>query len=284
MTSNAIIPVPDQDWADIVNKLVEEIVDEDIPEDVVKATEMLLVGFPLPEVAAEIDVETRTIRKWLTTYPIMAATVANGRVLLSKWRMSKLEQQFLKAVNRSEQILDLSLGGAYLDDAGNQHFVDPKVLTVVAAQSRYIMGLFAGQRQDVQITHEFGDTVLKAQEEALDYIATQLQGQQDGVIIDAIETTVRVVDDKIETGPMLDPDGGPPHGSLGEFDINDQGVQCHICGNRYKALHNHLYSKHNTSTKDYEMIYMLDQGSVRATKIEEVKDDTVAGDTTPIRE
>ena len=284
MTSNAIIPVPDQEWADIVNNLVEGITDDDIPEDVVKATEMLLVGFPLPEVAAEIDVETRTIRKWLTTYPVMAATVADGRALLSKWRMSKLEQQFLKAVNRSEQILDLSLGGAYLDSEGNQHFVDPKVLTVVAAQARYVMGLFAGQRMDVQVTHEFGNTVLKAQEEALDYIATQLQEQKDGVVIDAIETTYRVVDDKVETGPMLDPEGRPPHGSLGEFDINDDGVQCHICGNRYKALHNHLYGKHNTSTKDYEMIYMLDQGSVRATKIEEVRDDTVAGDSPTIRE
>lgn len=272
MTSSALVPVPDEEWDDIVNKLVEEINDRDIPEDVVRATEMMLVGFPITDVSTELGIETRTIRKWLTTYPIMAATVANGRALLSKWRMSKLEQQFLKAVNRSEQVLDLSLGGAYLDDEDKQHFVDPKVLTVVAAQSRYIIGLFAGQKMDLQITHELGDTVLKAQEDALDYIADKLQTQKDGVVVDAIETTYRVIDDKIETGPMLNSDGSSPHGKLGEFDINDDGIKCHICGNRYKALHNHLYSKHNTSTKDYETVYMLEQGAVRAAKIEENKD------------
>ena len=269
MTSNSLVPVPDEEWGEIVNKLVEEVNDQDYPDKVVRATEMMVVGFPLPEIAEEIGTETRTIRRWLTKYPVMAATVANGRALLSKWRMSKLEQQFLKAVNRSEQVLDLSLSGSYYDDAGEQHFVDPKVLTVVAAQSRYVIGLFAGQRMDVQVTHELGDTVLKAQSDALDYIADKLQDQQDGVVIDAVETTYRVLDDKVETGPMLNSDGSAPHGEIGQLNINEDGTQCHICGNRYKALHSHLYGKHNTSTKDYETVYMLDQGAVRAAKIEE---------------
>ncbi|MCK5605143.1 MerR family transcriptional regulator [Candidatus Pacearchaeota archaeon] len=275
MSSNALMPVPDEEWADIVNKLVIDINEEDVPDDVVRATEMMLVGFPITEVSAELGIETRTIRKWLTTYPIMAATVANGRALLSKWRMSKLEMQFLKAINRSEQVLDLSMAGSYLDSEGVSHFVDPKVLTVIAAQSRYVIGLFAGQKTDVQVTHELGDTVLKAREDALDYIADKLQDQKEGVVIDAVETTYRVLDPKVETGPMLDSDGSPPHGKIGEFDINENGIECHICGSRFKALHNHLYSKHNTSTKDYEMLYMLEQGSVRDAKVEE-KDDAVA--------
>lgn len=274
MSSNALIPVPDEEWGEIVNKLVEEINDQDYPDKVIRATEMMVVGFPITDISEEIDTETRTIRGWLTKYPVMAVTVANGRSLLSKWRMSKLEQQFLKAIDRSEQVLNLSLSGSYYDDAGDQHFVDPKVLTVVAAQSRYVIGLFAGQKMDVQVTHELGNTVLKAQSDALDYIADQLQDQKDGVMIDALETTYRVLDDKVVTGPMLNSDGSAPHGELGKFDINGDGIQCHICGDRYKALHNHLYSKHNTSTKDYEVVYMLDQGAVRAAKIEE-NDDAV---------
>jgi len=262
---NEIVPIDqDLEWADIVNQLVDSLnEDEVLPEKVVQATELLLVGHPVSEVARQVGSTTQTVRKWISRYPVMAATLANGRALLSKWRLTKLEQQFLKAVERSNEVLNLSLTGS-VEEHGAQLHADPKILTVVAAQSRYIIGLFAGQKSDIQVTHEMGSSVLKAQENALDYIAERLRDQQDGAVIDAIETTYRVVDEKQESGPLLESDGQPIHGQLGVLDIDAVGIQCHVCGNRFKALHNHLSGKHNLSTGDYELIYMLEKGAVRA--------------------
>jgi hypothetical protein len=283
MSDKAMVPVLDEEWGQIVDRLVETInQDEEIPENVVEATELLLVGFPIHHVANEVGVQPATVRRWITKYPVMAATLAQGRSMLTKWRMGRLEQQFLKAVNRSDQILDLSMSGAYWDDEGNQHFVDPKVLSVVAAQSRYVIGLFSGQKLDVKVTHELGDTVFKAQENALDYIADKLQQQNDGQIIDAVETTYRVIDEKVEDGPILSDDGSPLYGEMGKLDTSADGTLCHICGNRYKSLHAHLYSKHNMSTKDYEVVYLLEQGAVRAAKIEENDNGNVVEKSTTI--
>jgi len=273
----AVTNAPDLEWSEIVDKLIDTInEDEDIPEDVVEATELLLVGFPLSQVAEEIGVQAKTIRKWISKYPVMAATLASGREMLTQWRMARLEQQFLKAVNRSDQILDLSLSGSYYDAEGKEHYVDPKVLSVVAAQSRYVIGLFSGQKLDVKVTHELGNTVLKAQSDALDYIVDKLGEQSAGQVIDAVETTYRVIDEKIEDGPVLNSDGSSLYGEMGVLDTNEHGSLCHICGNRYKSLHSHLYSKHNMSTKDYEIVYLLEQGAVRAAKIEENNDGDVA--------
>jgi hypothetical protein len=267
--SNEIVPVPDEEWGGIVDQLVDQINEQDYPDKVVRATEMMLAGFPVSEVADELGTTTRTIRGWVKKYPVMAVVLANGQSLLSKWRMSKLEQQFLRAVDRSEQIMGMSMTGAYEADNGEVLFADPKIVSILASQSRFIIGLFAGQKQDITVTHDVSDKVLKAKTDALDYLSEKLLEQNDGQVIEAIETTYHVVDDKTDDGPMIGDDGGPNYGELGVLDINEEGIQCHACGNRYRALHSHLYSKHNISTKDYEVLFLLEQGAVRAAKIEE---------------
>lgn len=254
----------DKGWGQIVDAIVDELTETDhLPDKVIQATELLLAGYPIYKAARKLNVSPKTIRRWLSTYPTMAAVIAHGKGLLTKWRMAQLEQQFLSAIERSQEVLDISLDGTVTDEYGNVVGVNPKVLTVVAAQARYIIGLFAGQKVDVTVTHELGDTVMKAQQDALDYIAQQLIQQRDGADVEPIEATFRVVDAKVDDkGPMLDEDGEAPFGKMGVLDRNDDGTLCHICGSRNKDHSKHVLSRHNMGVEEYETLYLLDQGSL----------------------
>jgi hypothetical protein len=271
--SSEIVPVepgkkgltlPDQEWSQIVEQLISELDTAELPDDVIQATEMLLAGFPTYKVARKLSKSTDTIRRWLSKYPTMAMVVSDGRKLLAKWRMSKLEQQFLTAIERSQEILEVDLSGISVDDMGLDHKVDPKVLTVVAAQARYMIGLFAGQKVDITVTHEVGDTVMKAKQDALNYIAERLAEQEANAELEPIEATIRVIDTEIDNNaPVLDENGNPPFGKLGEFAKSEAGTQCHICGKFYKYLAKHLLTEHNLTTEEYELTYMLEDGAVR---------------------
>ena len=256
----AISPVDDStEWTAIINKLLDELQGEELPEKVVEATELLLSGHPIYKVAKKLKVSTETVRRWLSTYPTMTSVLADGRRLLSQWRMNRLEQQFLSAVERSQEVLDVSLDGK-LDEDKN---VDPKILTVVAAQARYIIGLFAGQRVDVAVKHELGDTVMKAHQDAIRYLADRLAAQLAAAPLEPIETTYRIIDAKLDTsGPLLDETGNPPFGVMGELDQNERGTLCHICGKRFKSFLKHVINVHNTTTQEYELTYMLTDGSI----------------------
>jgi hypothetical protein len=226
------------------------------------ATEMLLAGFPTYKVAKKLNVRPDTVRRWLTQYPTMAAIVADGKKLMSRWRMSRLEQQFLTAVERSEEILGIGLDGTVLDENGDYVKVNSKTLTVLAAQSRYIIGLFAGQKIDIDVKVEYGESVLKARQDALEYIAEQLAVQRDDD--EPVETIVTVIDAKIDNqGPFLDETGNPPFGELGKLDVNEDGIVCHVCGKRLKNLAKHIQTQHDCSVEDYENLYLLEDGAVR---------------------
>jgi hypothetical protein len=250
----------DEEWNVIVNRIVDELANEDIPDKVITAAEMLINGFPIYKTAKKLGVRSDTVRRWLSRYPALAVAVANGRQLLTRWRMARLEQQFLTAVERSQEILEVPLDGE-LEDGTK---VNPKILPVVAAQARYIIGLFAGQKVDINITHELGDTVMKANQDALTYIAEQLAAQQMRSEGEPIEAVYRIIDAEVDNaGPMLDENGSPPFGELGRLDTTPAGTLCHICGRRFRGLGRHLFTNHATSPDEYESLYMLEEGSVR---------------------
>jgi len=253
-----------EEWSNIVSTLLDSLDVQDFPDDVLRATEMMLVGMPTYKIGKRLGVSTATVRGWLTKYPAMSVVVANGKKLLAQWRLGKLEQQFLTALERSEEVLEVGIDGFYEGADGAYRRVDPKVLTVIAAQARYIIGLFAGQKIDVSVTHELGDTLLKARADALDYLADRLAAQDDGSDLEPIEAVVRVIDAKMDNdGPSLDPDGNAPFGTRGILSRDKEGSLCHICGNRYKSLARHLDTKHGTTTDEYEMTYDLEDGWVR---------------------
>ena len=251
----AVTDQKDPEWQEIVNQIVDDLNKEDLPEQVIQATELLLAGWPTYKAAQRLGVKTAAIRKWLQAYPAMALAVANGRKMLSKWRMSKLEQQFLQAIEKSEEILDLDLG----DDT-----VNAKLVATVAQHARYIISLFAGQKIDINVTVEEGTQTLKARNDALAYLAEELAKQRDSG--ETIEATYRIVDATPEEGkqkPLLDQDGNPPFGKIGELDTTGEGTICHICGIREVLFEKHINQVHHMKTKEYELMYMLDLGAVK---------------------
>lgn len=246
------------DIAVLIESLAQQLDNIDLPDKVIKATELLVAGYPTYQVARKIGVSTTTVRSWLSKYPTMAMIISNSKTLMTKIRMQKLEQQFMDAVERSEEILALSLDGS--TELGS---VDSKVLAVVALQARYIIGLFAGQKSDVVVTHEVGDSILQAREDALRYIADQINNDN---VIDAV---VRIVDPKKDTeGPLVDEYGNPPFGAYGEVETTDRGVKCAICGGSYKAFAKHISSKHDMSSHEYEITYSLPDGIIRQYDLE----------------
>jgi len=254
------IPITgNEEWAEIVDMITESLSGDDLPNDVIKAAELMLAGYPVIQVAKKLGVKKEAVRYWLTKYPALSATVANSRKLLQRWRMAQLEQLFMQAVERSREVLDVELNGETPDGVS----VDPKVLTVVAAQARYFIGLFAAQQQSLTVVHELGDTVMKAQDNALDYLATKLKEQAGNSDQEPIEAVYRIIDPRMDAaGPMLNSDGTPPFGKLGEVDRNDDGTLCCICGKRFKNMHTHLSLAHGTTATAYEALFMLDHGVI----------------------
>lgn len=256
--STALIPLSAAgEWQTIIDNIVDQL-DGDIPDEVIKAAEYLICGWPTHKIAERLNKKKSTIRGWLTHYPEMAVAVNYGQRELHRWRLAQLEQQFLTSLETSQRILD---SGAITDE-GNE--LDPKVLAIQAQQARFIISLFAGQKMDLKVRGPSDDRpTLKAQKDALDYIAEQVTDKLNTVEARP-ETTYRVVD--IHSGilgPLLDDKGDPFHGVLGEFDQNDDGTLCHVCGKRASKLYMHITKGHKMKAREYEIVFMLDKDSLK---------------------
>ena len=247
-------PKNDPEWQQIVSDLFEEVHKDDLPEKVVECAELMLAGWPTYKIAKRLGVETKVIRGWLNRYPSMAVAVAKGRKILTQWRMSKLEQQYMQAIEKSEEILDLDL---------EDRAVNSKLLAVVAQQARYVISLFVGQKIDVNVKVSEGEQTLKAKQDALEYLASEMAKNRQENPVEVVQGTYRVEDVQPEAAPppMLDQEGNPAFGELGVLDTNEEGTLCHICGERAKSLRFHLLS-HKVKIKDYEILFMLPLGSV----------------------
>jgi hypothetical protein len=262
--STALVPLSAAgEWHTIVDNIVDNLSENEYPTNVIKAAEYLICGWPTHKVAERIGVKKETIRGWLTRYPEMAVAVNYGQRELHRWRMARLEQQFVSAVEASQEILDI--GTRHTEPTGNMDNFDPKLLALKAQQARFIISIFAGQKMDLKIRNPAEDKPqLKAQQEALDYLATRIAGELDNTVVARPETTYRVTDVNTDThGPLLNERGDPFHGTLGEFDQNEAGITCHVCGSREKKLYLHITKGHKMKDREYEMVFMLDRGMLR---------------------
>jgi predicted transcriptional regulator len=255
----------DISWQEIINDLVDQVAGEDvndIPEKVISATELLLTGMPYYKVAQKLGVTTATVKNWIKKYPPMALVLQRGRPLLAKWRIAKLEQQYLMAIEKSQEILDMDL---YSQD-GEEGVRAPnaKLTGVVAQQARFIIQQFTQVNNEISIKSDGESVTMAASGEALDYIAQKIAEHRDKE--EPVEATYRVIDDKNTSEkyiPMLDEHGEPFYGEMGILDINeDNKIQCHICGNYYKSLTTHLYGKHEVPPDVYELTFMLEEGAI----------------------
>jgi len=260
----ALVPLSASgEWHTIVDQIIDELDHNEFPEKVLKTAEYLICGWPTHKIAKRLGTTKETIRGWLTRYPKLAVAVNYGQRELQRWRMARLEQQFVSAVEASQDILDL--GTPYREAVVNLDGVDPKVLALKAQQARFIISLFAGQKVDLKVRGPADDQPsLKAQTDALDYLATRIAGELDNTVVARPETTYRVIDANTDThGPLLDDKGDPYYGKLGEFDQNEAGIVCHICGERHKKLYIHITKGHKLKDRNYEMVFMLDRGKLR---------------------
>lgn len=246
-------PIQDVEWASIVDSIVEDLLDMDIPEKVIRATELMVCGWPIHKIAKELRVKPSEVKGWLSKYPKMAMAVANGRKLLSAWRMNSMEQQFAMAVEKSSEILSLDLQ----DSEANA-----KLVSAVGLHARYILGLFVGKEIDINVRLRGEDQTLKAKEDALDYLASGIAARQNE---DApIEAVFTIVDEsKSSETPLLDHNGNPAFGEIGTMDVNDQGMLCHICGERTWHAVLHINQTHKMKLKDYEAVFMLSRGALK---------------------
>ena len=253
--ADEIIKAPDAkndpEWLEIVEKLVEEMGDE-LPDKVIEATELLISGWSTHQAAKHLCISAKTVRAWLDKYPTMALAVRNGRQLLQKWRMSKLEQQFILAAGKSKEILELDL---------RDREVQARLVGVVGQHARFILSMFMGQKVDIEVTVNESPQ-MKARNDALDYIASQMAaiGSKPENVIDASYTVVPA--EKETPQQILKENGDPFYGKLGELDINNDGILCHICGVRTRSITQHIYG-HRISVNDYSLVFMVPKDDLK---------------------
>jgi hypothetical protein len=246
------------EWQEIIESILDDLLADEggtaLPNDVIQAAELLIAGYPTVDVARKLGVKRDTVRSWLTRYPKIAKVVRYGQIQLHRWRMAQLERQFITAAQKSEELLNIPFDG---------EGVDPKILSALGLHIRYVIGLFAGQKIDLKITNPAEDTskTLKGEENALDYIAGKLAERQ--IKKEAVEGEYRIVDAKqLQRGPLLDENGDPVFGSLGVLDRNEEGTICHVCGERMRQLQLHIHTSHKMSSREYELVFMLEQGTL----------------------
>lgn len=257
----------DVTWQEIINDLVDQVAGEDIndiPEKVIQATELLLTGTPYYKVAQELGVTTATVKNWVKKYPPMALVLQKGRPLLAKWRIAKLEQQYLMAIQKSQEILEMDLYSGDSTTEDNVSVPNAKLTGVVAQQARFIIQQFTKVNNEISIKSDGESVTMSASGDALDYIAERIAEHREKD--EPVEATYRVIDDKNTSEkyiPMLDEHGEPFYGEMGKLEINeDKKIQCHICGNYYTSLTTHLYGKHEVPPDVYELTFLLEEGAI----------------------
>lgn len=254
--ADEIVKVPDAnndpEWTEIVEKLIEEMGDE-LPDKVIEATELMLCGWSTYQTAKKLGTSAKAVRSWLEKYPAMAMALKDGRAMLTKWRMSKLEQQFFLATEKSREILEADL---------TSKDINSRLAGVVGQHARFVMSLFMGQKVDVEIKVSETPQV-KARNDALDYLAERMKalGGNPDSVIDASYTVVEP-EKKTSGVPLLKENGDPYFGELGKVDLNEEGVLCHICGARSRFPANHIVG-HKISLQDYSLVFMINKDDLK---------------------
>lgn len=237
-------------WTEIVELLVESLTSEDVdtPDKVVRAAELMLSGYPRYKVAKELKVTPKTVKRWTEDYPIMMQIVKSGRTLLSMWRMARIEQQFISALEVSEEVLNASAEEVE-DKEGNVTKTNAKVMGIKAQHARYILDLFMKNQHvinfNVDLTPETNASLL-ATESGLAYLAQAMK---------------RTDEDVLE-GQFTEAKEEIIYGTVGELSLEDGKTQCHTCGGFYQGLARHVQTKHNITPEIYEVQYDLEMGVV----------------------
>lgn len=253
-----VVPISaSSEWQEIINSIVASLEPHDLPEKVIEASDYLISGFPVVDVAKRVGVSTKTVRAWLVRYPELAAAIKKGQEELQRWRLALIERQFVDAVNFSYGLLSNDSEIVNRDD---------KVLAQQAKQARYILDMLTGKVKDLHITQINNNTVsvdtveLKATRSSLDYLAQRINETPEDILDAEFEITYVNGPDK---GPLVNEEGEPFFGSFGSLDVDQDGILCHICGNKSKKLQPHIASAHGLSPREYENAFRLAPNEIK---------------------
>lgn len=247
------------DWAQLIDDVADLVDIGELPEKVLVAMPYLMSGLSKTDVAKKVGVSRATLSDWISRYPQMRVAIEYGKELAQEYRMAQLEGQFIQALRVSEQILTTDLTAS-----DEESPVNAKLLTAVGQHARFVIDKFLPTKKELSVTHEIGNTVLDARQDALAYIADVIASSRGGTEEEPIEVSYRVIDGNKHTeGPLLTPEGEPNYGTLGNIVLDDSGAaQCHDCGVFFKSLASHIRKTMGASISDYEFIYGLEPGTV----------------------
>jgi hypothetical protein len=252
------------EWTELFDEVSDLVDVGKLPPKALEAIPYLMSGLPKSEVAKLVKVTRPTINNWLNKHPAMQIAVARGKEMAQSYRLAMLESQFVKALQVSQEILDMPMTGSSEEmgeDAPVELQINSKIATAKGQHARFIIDKFISSKREIEVTHELGQTVLDAQNDALSYLATQINELSDE---EDIPVTYRVIDaNPNNEGPRIQQDGSPNFGTLGGLTHDDElGTQCHDCGNWFKSLATHIRRTMSMSVTEYEKIYQLEHGSV----------------------
>lgn len=238
----------DRSW----QKIVEELFDtsEGLSELAMQIVEYAVCGYSKTKACKQLGITVYEWNKTVKDNPAIAQLITDGLSLARKWRTAQLEEQYMDAINKSKEILQLSLS----DDT-----VNVKLVGTIAQHARYVIDLFA--RNDlapVASANADTDMALKASKDALDYLVEKIASSTDDEII----VTHRIVD--ADSAPKMKSDASPNFGELGVLEYDDDGkIRCHVCGVYAKNFVMHIRRAHSLEPMDYEAAYDLPEGEVR---------------------
>jgi len=233
---------------------VEDVAPEAEVDSIVRATEMLVSGMTIAQVAKQLDIKKAVVLGWLQNTPGMVDAIRIGKSNLEDWRMALIQRQFALAANISQGILSLDMELLTLP---------PKLLAIIQKQANAVLDM--GMKKNLEIREEEQEATLSAAVSALDYLASVIATNQAPVsevriIIPGEFTSEEVVEATIK-------DDQPTFGVFGSVDRTDKGFLCHICGEEAKNLHSHVTRSHHMKAATYEATYLLDTGKLKTCQI-----------------
>lgn len=250
MSKELIVPDIDIDelammsWRDVADLLWEQVDsgEEALPEQVMEAIELILSGEPRYKVAKKLGVSSRTIKNWLEKYPIARRVLSTGYQFISRWRMAKIESQFLDAVETSQKVLRADQ---------NDEELNVKLLGIQAQHARFIIDKMLNPNTQLifNINTKEDDGVYKAKKDALDYLASST------VEAEFVERRDEIKD-------------APPFGHYGVITTEGTDAMCHICGKFSATLKRHIEEAHGIEAADYEIDFKLPYGTLEKWRTE----------------
>ena len=236
--------IDDITWDDVINSVDTE----GLGEKDVTALSHLLMGSSIPEAASKADMSPATLRRHLEDNMIMQQALSEKKKLIVAFVFNQFQNRMMKALDVSRDFLEL--------DVTDAEFVISKSKTGIfnkqVSHAQWVMETFMKMidnnpldKLNIQNTQGNVNILLNVENSSpLDYLGSKLNNPS-------------AVPSYTDT-PLLDVDGRPLHGILGDWSYSQEGdIVCHVCGEEIgskQAMINHI-KVHSINPSMYEDVF-----------------------------